>query len=249
VLARGEIRLSKKSRNLQAVILAGGMGTRLRPYTFLLPKPMLPVGSRPIIEHIIAWLSQNSVNNLLISVGYLGRIIEQYLGDGRQIGVKIEYARSDGPLGIAGQLKSAEPRLSSRFLCVYGDAILSFDLGRLVSFHQKKRAIVTMAVMEYMTHLKYGFIDTNREGRVEGWREKPSVTGAINIGCYVMEKEFLNYIPRDVSYGMKEAFDAAFKKGEPVFALKVKGEFHDIGDRKSYKEANEVFLKRMGKLY
>jgi mannose-1-phosphate guanylyltransferase len=210
---------------------------------------MLPVGPKPIIEHIIGWLAANSIKNIVISIGYLGRMIEQSLGDGARMGVSIEYARSDGPLGIAGQLKSAEPKLSGRFLCLYGDGILSFNLRSLLAFHEAKQALATLALMAYRTNLKYGLIDTDSEGKVERWREKPSISGYINVGCYVMEKPFLKYIPQSVAFGMKEAFDAAFKHKERVYALKVKGEFHDIGDRKAYMEANEVFLKRMGKLY
>ena len=233
---------------IQAVILAGGLGTRLRPYTFLLPKPMLPVGTKPILEHIIDWLKESGVREVVVSTGYLGRMVEEYFRDGSQLGVKVDYARANRPLGIAGQLKAAEGKVRGRFICLYGDAILSLDLKKLLEYHSKKKAVATMALMKYETTLKYGLIDLDGEGKVATWKEKPTITGYINIGCYVLEKSFLKYIPRGKMYGMKEAFERAIKAGARVYGLKMTGEFLDIGDRRAYKEANELYMKRMGKM-
>ncbi len=224
------------------------MGTRLRPYTFLLPKPMLPVGPKPILEHIIDWLRDAGIGEAIVSTGYLGRMIEEYLKDGKQIGVKISYARANRPMGIAGQLKEAESMIRGRFVCLYGDAILKFDLKGLFEFHARKKATATMALMRYSTSLKYGFMETDSEGRLRRWKEKPSISGYINVGCYTMEKRFLKYIPRGTMFGMKEAFEAAKKAGEPMYGYRTRGEFIDIGDRRSYREANEVFMRRLGKL-
>jgi mannose-1-phosphate guanylyltransferase len=230
------------------VILCGGLGTRLRPYTLFLPKPLLPVGPKPILEHIIDWLKANDVKDIVIATGYLGRMIEQYFGDGRDFGVSIEYARSDKPLGHAGQLKSAEGLLPETFLCLYGDAILHFDLKKLLEFHSKKSAFVTMTLMKYETRMKYGVISTNSEGRVSRWKEKPLITSDINVGCYVIEKKFLGYIPRAQVYGMKEAFKGAMKDDKAVYALRVKGEFTDIGDVSAHKEADKAYIERYGKI-
>jgi len=230
------------------VILAGGLGTRLRPYTLFLPKPMLPVGPKPILEHIVDWLKANGITDIVIATGYLGSLIEQYFGDGKGFGVKIEYARSARPMGHAGQLKSAEALLPETFVCLYGDAILDFDLRKLIEFHQKKGAFVTMALMKYETQSKYGIIETDSRGRVSRWREKPVTTTDINVGCYVIEKKFLDYIPRGEVYGMKEAFESAMKDGRGVYALKVKGTFTDIGDVTAHKEADEAYIERYGKI-
>src|SRR5208282_5760628 len=179
---------------MKAVILCGGLGTRLRPYTLFLPKPMLPVGPKPILEHIVDWLKANDIKDIVIATGYLGRMIEQYFGDGGDFGVRIEYARSDRPLGHAGQLKSAQGLLPETFVCLYGDAILEFDLKKLLEFHGKKSAFITIALMRHETKMKYGVISTHAEGRISKWKEKPVITSDINVGCYVMEKKFLNYI-------------------------------------------------------
>jgi len=233
---------------MKAVILCGGLGTRLRPYTLFLPKPMLPVGPKPILEHIVDWLKANDIKDIVIATGYLGRMIEQYFGDGGDFGVRIEYARSDRPLGHAGQLKSAQGLLPETFVCLYGDAILEFDLKKLLEFHGKKSAFITMALMRHETKMKYGVISTHAEGRISKWKEKPVITSDINVGCYVMEKKFLNYIPRGEVYGMKEAFRSAMKDDKAVYALRVKGTFTDIGDVAAHKEADRAYIDRYGKI-
>jgi mannose-1-phosphate guanylyltransferase len=238
----------KRQDNTKAVILAGGLGTRLRPYTLFVPKPMLPVGHRPILEHIVEWLKKSGFERVVISTGYLGRIIEDHFGDGSQFGVGIEYARSTRPLGIAGQLLNASPLLGPTFVCLYGDAILDFDLGELVAFHRKRRATLTMALMTHRVQSKYGVIDLARDGRITAWREKPFIESVINVGCYAMDKSFLKYIPREPTYGMKEAFDAAMAGHEPIFGLRVEGSFRDIGDRAAYREADEYYSKLYGKV-
>ena len=224
------------------------MGTRLRPYTFMVPKPMLPVGPKPILEHILVWLKENGITDVVISTGYLGKVIQEYFGAGKEWGVKIEYAKSARPLGTAGQLKAAESKIRGRFVCVYGDAILEMDLRKVIEFHAKHKALATMALMKYSTGLKYGFMETDEDGRLTEWREKPTITGYINVGCFVMEKAFLRFIPAAEMYGMDKTFQAAMGKGAKVYGVRVEGQFTDIGDRKSYVEANDAFVKKMGKL-
>jgi len=237
----------QKSNRIQAVILAGGLGTRLRPYTLLLPKPMLPVGPRPILEHIILWLKKKGVTDVIITTGYLGKTIQEYFEAGKDWGVRIQYAASPHPLGIAGQLKSAESKLRGRFVCVYGDAILDMDLRKLIRFHSTHSALATVALMKYSTNLKYGFLETDNDGMITEWREKPVISGYINVGCYVMEKAFLRFIPPNQMYGMREAFEEAMKHGR-VYGVRMGGSFTDIGDTKSYREANDEFTKKMGTL-
>ena len=209
---------------------------------------MLPVGHRPILERILSWLKENGISKVVISTGYLGNLIEDYFRDGEQFGVEVEYASSRRALGIAGQLRNSEPKVGSRFVCLYGDAILDFDLAKLLEFHAKKRALLTMAVMEHEERSKYGVIITRSDGKITEWQEKPSFKTEINIGCYVMEKRYLDYIPAGSVYGMKEAFEAAMKAKEPLYAMKVSGSFFDIGDRAAYLEADAHFSRQEGKV-
>jgi len=238
---------SLKSKRIQAVVLAGGLGTRLRPYTFLLPKPMLPVGPKPILEHILEWLKQSGIEDVTVSVGYLGKMIRDYFKTGSEWGMRINYVTSP-PLGTAGQLKAVEDRIKGTFVCLYGDALLEMDLTEVIDFHFRRRALATMTLMRYSTELKYGFMDTNKDGLLTAWREKPRVSGDINVGCFVMERRFLAYIPRSRMFGMDQAFEKAMDSGERVYGLRVQGRFTDIGDKKSYREANDLYLKRLGKV-
>jgi mannose-1-phosphate guanylyltransferase len=120
---------------MKAIILAGGLGTRLQPYTFFIPKPMLPLGNKPLLEHIIEWLKNddNGIDHIIICVSYLHRSIEDYFEDGSRLGIKIEYARSDRPLATAGQLLTAKKFIDDRFVCVYGDAIYEFSLKEMIN--------------------------------------------------------------------------------------------------------------------
>jgi len=228
------------------VILAGGLGTRLRPYTFLLPKPMLPVGPKPIMEHILEWLRGSGISEVVVSTGYLGKMIQEYFGNGAEWDVRIAYATSPHPMGTAGQLKAAEGKIKGKFVCIYGDALLDFDLRKALEFHEKKRATATMVLMKYSTEMKYGFMETDKQGRLTEWKEKPEISGYINVGCYVMEKSFLQYIPASKVYEMNDAFRVAKSKGARLYAVRVDGTFMDIGDRKSYKDANELYTRNMG---
>ncbi len=230
------------------MILAGGLGTRLRPYTLLLPKPMLTVGTEPILAHILEWLKARGITEVVVATGYLGKKIEEYFGNGGEWGVDISYAASRLPLGTAGQLKAAEGKIRGRFVCLYGDAMLDFDLREAIAFHDSKRADATMVLMKHSVEMKYGFMKTDKEGRLTEWREKPVISGYINVGCYVMEKSFLRYIPAGQVYGMKETFEDAKADGARIYAVKLPGEFIDIGDRRSYKEANDAYTKKLGKV-
>jgi len=209
---------------------------------------MLPVGPKPILEHIVDWLRANGIVDVVIATGYLGRTIETYFAKGTGFGVNIEYARSDRPMGHAGQLKSAQALLPETFVCLYGDAILDFDLRKLLEFHRKKAAFVTMALMKHETRMKYGVIETDPEGRITLWKEKSAYQDDINVGCYAMEKKFLDYIPRGEVYGMKEALEGAMKDKKAIYALKVKGTFTDIGDIPAHKEADKAYIERYGKI-
>jgi mannose-1-phosphate guanylyltransferase len=234
---------------MKAVILAGGLGTRLQPYTFFIPKPMLPLGNKPLLEYIIEWLrNAGGIRGVVLCVSYLHRTIEDYFEDGGRFGVEIEYARSERPLATAGQLKTAEKLLDEPFVCVYGDSIYEFNLHRMISQHKESKAFVSMALMPYNTKLKYGFIDLNGQNKVTDWREKPEITGMINIGCYIMQPEFLKIIPKSGSFGMDDAVRKALEQKKIIKGFKIDGGFIDIGDKKSYLDAYKQYVSRLGKI-
>ena len=233
---------------MKAVILAGGLGTRLQPYTTFLPKPMLPLGEKPILEHIIEWAKKNKIKEIVLCVSYLRKTIEDYFEDGKRFGVKIEYAISNKPLATAGQLKTSEKFIDDTFVCIYGDSIFNFSLQNMIKQHYQKKAFVTMSLYEYKTNLQYGVIETTKNGKVTGWNEKPEIKVKINMGCYVMEPEVMNLIPRDKPSGMDDVIKKSIARKKLISSFVTKKGFTDIGDKQSYKKANQEFLQKLGKI-
>ena len=229
---------------MKAIILAGGLGTRLYPYTKSLPKPMLPLGKKPILEHEIEWVKKNGINEIVICVSYLRKKIEDYFGDGKKFGVKIEYAISNEPLATAGQLKTAEKFIDETFVCLYGDSIYNFSLRNMIKHHKKTKSDVTMSLYDYKFNLKYGVIDTKNNGKVISWSEKPEYSAKINIGCYVMEPEVLRLIPKNKPYGMDSVIRKTLAKKKKVRSVISKKGFIDIGDKETYEKTNEEYRKK-----
>jgi len=233
---------------MKAIILAGGLGTRLQPYTTFLPKPMLPLGGKPILEHEIEWLKKNGIKEIVLCVSYLRKKIEDHFGDGKKFGVKIDYAISNKPLATAGQLKTAEKFIDDTFVCIYGDSIYNFSLRNMIKRHTKSKSNITMSLYDYKFNLKYGVIDTKNNGQVNSWNEKPEISAKINIGCYVMEPEVLQLIPKNRPYGMDNVIRKILVKKKKVSSVISKKAFIDIGDKETYEKTNEEYRKRLGKI-
>jgi len=233
---------------MKAVILTGGLGTRLQPYTLFVPKPMLPLGDKPLLEHSINWLKKNNIKSIVLCVSYLRKNIQDYFQDGEDFGVNIEYAVSNKPLATAGQLKSAEEFIDDSFVCMYGDSIFDFDLKGMIKKHQKSKSFITMCLYEYKFRLPYGVIDTDKKGIVTKWGEKPEITSNINTGCYVMEPEAFSYIPKNIPYGMDKVILKAMSKKKKVNSFLIKKGFTDVGDMPSYEKAYKEFKEKLGKI-
>ncbi len=232
---------------MKAVILAGGLGTRLRPLTNNNPKPMLPIGRKPILEHLIDWTKKNGIKSIVLCVSYLRETIEDHFGDGERFGIKIEYAVSKKQLATAGQLKTAEKFIEGDFVCMYGDSIFNFNLKNMIKQHSTKKALITMSLNEYKTNLPYGVIKTSRSGRVISWDEKPEIKANVNMGCYIMNSKVFDLIPKNKPYGMDEVIKKAMKRKDIVNSFITKKGFSDIGNKESYKKACEEYDKKLGK--
>ena len=233
---------------MKAVILAGGLGTRLEPYTTFLPKPMLPLGKKPILEHQIDWIKKNGIKSIVLCVSYLRKTIEDYFEEGKRFGVNIEYATSKKPLATAGQLKTAEDFVDDTFVCMYGDSIFDFSLRNMIKQHVKKKAFVTMSLNEYKTNLPYGVIKTSKNGKVLSWNEKPEIKADVNMGCYVMEPDVLSFIPKNKPYGMDDVIKKAINRKKLVSSFISKKGFIDIGNISSYKKAYQDYVQKLGKI-
>jgi mannose-1-phosphate guanylyltransferase len=237
------------AKGIKALILAGGMGTRLQPYTFFVPKPMLPLADKPLLEYLVLWLKKNGVNEIVLSVSYLRRMIEDYFRDGKDWKLRIVYARSQSPLGISGQILAAKQFLPSTFYLLYGDSTFDFDLQPMLDLHKKTKAALTMGLMEYSERMRYGVIKREKSGRVIGWQEKPEIKGLINIGCYVAEPTLFDYIPKQKMLGFDAVVRDMIRSGERIQSYVFKGEnFLDIGDEESYRRVYDLYLQKLGKI-
>ena len=233
---------------MKAVILAGGLGKRLRPLTNNKPKPMMPLGGKPILVHVINWVKKNDMKEIVLCVSYLHKTIEDYFGDGKKFGVKIEYAISSKPLATAGQLKTAEKFIDDTFVCVYGDTLLDFNLKNMIRQHKEKKSFITMSLYEYKTNIRYGVINTKNNGRISGWNEKPEIKVKVNMGCYVMEPATLGFIPKNRSFGMDTLVKKAISRRKTVNSFLSKKKFVDIGDKETYEKINLHYRKKTGKI-
>jgi len=225
---------------VKAVIIAGGLGTRLRPLTNKTPKPMLPIGEKPILEHLVNWTKKGGIKSVVLCVSYLKESIEDYFGDGEKFGVNIEYAISKKQLATAGQLKTAEEFIEDDFVCLYGDSIFNFSLKSMIKQHSIKKSFVTMSLNEYKTNLPYGVIETSKNGKVVNWNEKPEIKANVNMGCYIMNPQIFNLIPKNKPYGMDDVIKKAMKKKDVNSFITKKG-FTDIGNKESYKQACDEY--------
>ena len=229
---------------MKAVILAGGLGTRLRPLTNSKPKPMLPVGEKPILEHLVEWTKKGGIKSIVLCVSYLRKSIEDYFEDGKKFGVTIEYAISKKPLATAGQLKTAEEFIDDDFVCMYGDSIFNFSLRNMIKQHVMKKSFVTMGLNEFKTNLPYGVIESSKNGRIISWNEKPEIKANVNMGCYVMNSDIFNLIPKNKPYGMDDVIKNAMKKKQRVNSFITKKGFTDIGNKESYKQACDEYERK-----
>ena len=229
---------------MKAVILAGGLGTRLLPYTKTVPKPMLLLGKKPILEYVIKWIKKNGVKEIILCVSYKGKKIEDYFKNGEKFDVKIEYAKSKKPLSTAGQLKTAEKFIDDTFVCTYGDTISDFNLKRMIKEHERKKVLATMSLYNYKYTLRYGVINTKKHGLISSWNEKPMFNAKINMGSYIFEPEIFSFIPKNKQYGMDDAIKKAIIKKKRINSFISKNEFIDVGTKEIYEKMNLIYSKK-----
>src|SRR5262249_23270019 len=159
---------------MKAVVMAGGEGSRLRPLTVTRPKPMVPIVGRPVMEHILNLLKTHGITEVVVTVQYMASAIEDYFGDGSQLGMHIAYSREEVPLGTAGRVKTAEELLNEPFLVISGDALTDFNLSDLIAFHTERQAMATLTLASVANPLEYGVIITDEQQRIRQFLEKPS---------------------------------------------------------------------------
>jgi NDP-sugar pyrophosphorylase family protein len=228
---------------MRAVILAGGLGLRLRPYTAILPKPLVPVGDRPILEHIIRRLVACGVNSIDMCVGHLGELIRLYFTQQDKLPEELQmrWHWEDEPLGTAGAL-STVPGLDETFIAMNGDVLTTLDYRELIDFHREQGAILTVATQSKTVDIDLGVIE-HRDGLITDYREKPSLHYEVSMGIYVYEPRALEYLPE----GVCQFPDLVLKLlavGERVAAFPSHAEWYDIGTFQEYERAMEALELR-----
>jgi mannose-1-phosphate guanylyltransferase/phosphomannomutase len=234
---------------MKAVVMAGGEGSRLRPLTLVRPKPMLPVVNRPVLGHILHLLKQHDITDVVMTVQYLAAQIQDYYGDGRNLGMNIEYAVEESPLGTAGSVRNAADRLrgDEPLLVISGDALTDFDLTELIEGHKRRGAALTMALTRVPNPLEYGVINIEETGRVLQFLEKPNwglvTSDTVNTGIYVIEPDVLNRIPpRTRLDWSQDVFPGMLSTGAPLYGHVAEGYWCDIGALPEYHKANTDLL-------
>jgi len=232
---------------MKAVIMAGGEGTRLRPQTSNLPKPMLPLVGRPMMEHIVSLLRRHGITDIVVTLAFLPNAIRSYFGDGSELGVRMAYATEETPLGTAGSVRNARDELTERFLVISGDVLTDIDLTSMLQFHEKNNALATLALCAVENPLEFGIVITREDGSIERFLEKPGwgqvFSDTINTGIYVLEPEIFDVIPegRAVDFSA-EVFPAVLEAGGPIFGYVANGYWEDVGTTAAYLKAHEDIL-------
>jgi len=225
---------------MQAIILAGGKGRRLLPYTTVLPKPLMPIGDYPIIEVILRQLKRAGFNRISISTGYLHELIHAYLDSNKTLGLKIEYSHEETPLGTIGPLRLIE-NLEDTFLVMNGDILTDLDYKKLIESHKKRGAIATVATYQRDTNIDFGVLERNAEHKIIAFKEKPTFHFDVSMGVYVFSKKILNYVPADTPFGFDQLMYALIAKNEEVYSYPHTGYWLDIGRPDDYARSIEEF--------
>ncbi|MBN1109620.1 MAG: NDP-sugar synthase [Methanomassiliicoccales archaeon] len=244
------VRMRGKVR--QAVILAGGEGTRLRPLTDTRPKPLLPVLGMPCIEYVISSLAEAGVEHIILACGYRSQDLIRMLGDGRRLGLEMEFAFEERPMGTAGAVKLLQDRLEPTFVVGSGDTMTDADLGALIDFHYERGAEATMGLTEVGRPEQFGIVGVDAEGRIERFKEKPRseevFSRVINAGTYVLNRNIIDLVPEGTKFDFsKDLFPDLLRRGRGLYASPLRGYWKDIGRPEDLYLANIEMAERRGK--
>jgi NDP-sugar pyrophosphorylase family protein len=226
----------EKKAALRAVIQAGGKGMRLRPYTTIIPKPLMPVDDMPILEVVVRQLAHHGIRRITITTGHLAHLMQAFFGDGRKWGVEIDYVMEPRPLGTVGAVKLVRG-LDEPFLMMNGDLLTDIDYSDLFAFHRKRRRPFTVATYRKRVPIDLGVIDLDGDDEVVGFREKPTLEVSVSMGIYVLEPSLLKVIPSRRAFGFDDLMHLSLKKAAPPAIYRFSGRWLDIGRPSDYEVA------------
>ncbi len=224
---------------MKVVIQAGGKGMRLRPYTTVLPKPLLPVGSKPVLELLLRWVRRNGSREVYITTGYLGHLIRAFCGDGKQWDLSITYSEEREPLGTIGALNLLREELDDPFLVINGDVLTDLNIGAFVRSHRGSGAALSVATMQRSIRMDFGVIETEK-GKIVHFREKPCLNHLVSMGIYCMEPDVLRHIPCGVPFGFDDLVFRMLDVNAPVNTFRHNGFWLDVGRIEDFEKAQQL---------
>jgi NDP-sugar pyrophosphorylase family protein len=225
---------------MQVVILAGGKGARLRPYTAVLPKPLMPIGDMPILEVVLLQLKHAGFTEIIMAVGHLASLIETYFGDGSQWELKIRYSREREPLGTAGPIALIEG-LRSPFLVMNGDVLTNLDYRKFMAYHQQEGGVATIAMYNKAVDITLGVIEADEKNDIYNYIEKPTLYYQVSMGIYAFGERVLRYIEPGKYLDFPDLIKLLLANGEQVKGYPFAGDWLDIGRKEDYEQAIEIF--------
>ncbi|MHB1341170.1 MAG: sugar phosphate nucleotidyltransferase [Coriobacteriia bacterium] len=240
---------------MKAVIMAGGEGTRLRPLTSMRPKPMVPIVNQPVMEHILGLVKHHGISEVVATLAFMPKVIEDYFGDGEEWGMSITYAVEESPLGTAGSVKNAEDALKDDvFLVISGDALTDINLTEIIDFHRAHNGPVTIALKRVPDPLDFGVVITDDDGKIQRFLEKPTwgqvFSDTINTGIYVLDPLVFDFIPEGKAYDFSsELFPALMEAGHDLYGFVSEGYWCDVGSLESYVQAHRDILDEKAHIY
>ncbi|MCX7986411.1 MAG: nucleotidyltransferase family protein [Bacteroidales bacterium] len=223
---------------IDAVIMAGGRGERLRPLTDKIPKPMLPLGAKPIIEHNIDWLARYGIQNFYLSVNYLAETIINYFGDGAQKGLNIQYVRENFPMGTVGSVSLINNFTNDTVLVMNSDLFTNIDLEEMYQIFKSEKADMMVATIPYNVEIPYAILEFT-DNLVASLREKPSYTYYANAGIYLLKRELFSFIPKNSRYDMTDLIENVLNLKGKILKFPILGYWIDIGRHEDYRKAQE----------
>jgi NDP-mannose synthase len=225
---------------VKAIVLAGGKGTRLAPYTTVFPKPLMPIGDRPILDIVLRQLAASGFDEVTLAVGHLAELIMAYCGDGSRFGVKLSYSREERPLGTAGPI-AVVPSAKESFLVMNGDLLTTINYRALLDFHVSRGHLATVATFPRDVTIDLGVIEADKNDRVINYLEKPSFQYTVSTGVYMFEPAILEHIPRGQRFDLPDLILSLIGQGLSVGRFQASGYWLDIGRHDDYAEAVDVF--------
>ena len=225
---------------MKAVVLAGGKGSRLAPYTQILPKPLMPISDMPILEVILRQLKAAGIDQVVLTVGHLSELLRAFFGDGSQFGIDITYSYEACPLGTAGPIALVNG-LTDTFVVTNGDVLTTLNLQDLIQFHKEQGAVATIASHHRQSKIDLGVIQKDGDCRIQGYIEKPVYDFLVSMGIYIFEPVVLSYISRDQYLDFPNLVNKLLAAGEKVVAYQFEGYWEDLGRPDDYQRASQDF--------